>query len=616
MSTLDAFPDCVSEKTKKNWKRGHSGVNQLGGMFVNGRPLPDSTRQRIIELAHSGARPCDISRILQVSNGCVSKILCRYYETGSIRPKAIGGSKPRVATHTVVSKISQYKRECPSIFAWEIRDRLLQDGVSSINRVLRNLSNDSQHQMSTATAVAVAAMAAQVATQGNTTNCTPLIHAHYGLDSATVEARDNGCTRSIQFPFVNFPSSRSEQGNYSTSACFTVPEEGFASDVASGHSFNSTVPQEILDMPYPALPVSERFGGLLIPCPSAASLAQAWYSAARSRSFLQPTFAHDDSIAKRLQDSLMTIPTQQSTKSQMAVFSAHPPEDQQETALAKIAVSSTCNATVAAPTEYFSHRGERPHYDGFRLRQTAFGEPFSMLHARCAVSGHLDTLTGPMQPHSGIANESELLSRRGPFEQNFAPNYIKESLAYNTANDTGSYSLKYGSFGVNQAVFQQRWKAYETAVQQKRRAQGEICEQRGSERKNSDDVCGHQTSLLERTDSDFENSRSSRRGTAKSAITAYLHTESQAVKTRAQNSVECMSTAAKSAEILEQNICERPSGKAIKSESLQWTNFGNPTAYIDIWNDYAKSKCPQNTSVLRDQLRLHEKFLFSLNFVR
>ncbi|XP_066246986.1 paired box protein Pax-6-like isoform X1 [Euwallacea similis] len=129
--------------------KGHSGVNQLGGVFVSGRPLPDSTRQKIVELAHSGARPCDISRILQVSNGCVSKILGRYYETGSIRPRAIGGSKPRVATAEVVSKISSYKRECPSIFAWEIRDRLLQDGVctndnipsvSSINRVLRNLA--------------------------------------------------------------------------------------------------------------------------------------------------------------------------------------------------------------------------------------------------------------------------------------------------------------------------------------------------------------------------------------------------------------------------------------------------------------------------------------------
>ena len=61
--------------------------------------------------------------------------LFRYYEIGTIRPKAIGGSKPRVATDIVVGQIRKYKQECPSIFAWEIKDRLLRDGVCANDTV-------------------------------------------------------------------------------------------------------------------------------------------------------------------------------------------------------------------------------------------------------------------------------------------------------------------------------------------------------------------------------------------------------------------------------------------------------------------------------------------------
>jgi len=128
-------------------QNSYGEVNQLGGVFVNGRPLPTAIRLRIIELAQLGVRPCDISRQLRVSHGCVSKILARYNETGSILPGAIGGSKPRVTTPNVVKHIKVLKEKDPGIFAWEIRDKLLTDGicdkfnvpsVSSISRILRN----------------------------------------------------------------------------------------------------------------------------------------------------------------------------------------------------------------------------------------------------------------------------------------------------------------------------------------------------------------------------------------------------------------------------------------------------------------------------------------------
>ena len=41
-------------------------LNQLGGVFVNGRPLPIEMRQKIVELHLAGTRACHISRQLKV----------------------------------------------------------------------------------------------------------------------------------------------------------------------------------------------------------------------------------------------------------------------------------------------------------------------------------------------------------------------------------------------------------------------------------------------------------------------------------------------------------------------------------------------------------------------
>ena len=136
---------------------------------MNGRPLPDYVRRRIVELALMGVRPCDISRWslfsdksyiliwlyprqLLVSHGCVSKILTRFYETGSVKPGSIGGTKPKqVATPSVVKRIIRLKTEQPGMFAWEIREQLLAQrvcdpasipSVSSINRILRNAGHE------------------------------------------------------------------------------------------------------------------------------------------------------------------------------------------------------------------------------------------------------------------------------------------------------------------------------------------------------------------------------------------------------------------------------------------------------------------------------------------
>ena len=125
---------------------GPGKFNQLGGVFVNGKPLPNSVRQRIIEMAELGIRPCDISRQLRVSHGCISKLLSKYNDTGSFEPGRAMRKTSRDVSTEVKNKIEEYRRTMPSIFSWEVKERLVADGfctkeslppLTVISRLLR-----------------------------------------------------------------------------------------------------------------------------------------------------------------------------------------------------------------------------------------------------------------------------------------------------------------------------------------------------------------------------------------------------------------------------------------------------------------------------------------------
>ena len=88
----------------------------------------------------------------------------RYQETGSIKPGSTGGSKPRIATPDIEKKILDMQNENPGIFSWEIREKLLKEGiidrpsvpsVSSISRILRSYGAKQQEEEAAAKQAAV-----------------------------------------------------------------------------------------------------------------------------------------------------------------------------------------------------------------------------------------------------------------------------------------------------------------------------------------------------------------------------------------------------------------------------------------------------------------------------
>ncbi|CAI2356751.1 unnamed protein product [Caenorhabditis sp. 36 PRJEB53466] len=120
-----------------------SGRNQLGRTYSPGLPLSMCEREEIVKLFQGGWKICDISKRLCVTHSCVSKILNRYRQTGSVKPK---DAKEGRTESPLVLAVRDYRSRLGMCRQSEIREQLIRDGVctrdnapsrSSINHILR-----------------------------------------------------------------------------------------------------------------------------------------------------------------------------------------------------------------------------------------------------------------------------------------------------------------------------------------------------------------------------------------------------------------------------------------------------------------------------------------------
>ena len=122
-------------------------MNQLGGKFVNGKPLSREKKQRVIELAHLGFRASDISRQLKVTHGCISKLLAKYRTTGSIDTPRTHEERQRLITPESEQTIKQCTREQPEIFSLEMRHRMLPENTCSSDTTVSSVESPLQRTL-------------------------------------------------------------------------------------------------------------------------------------------------------------------------------------------------------------------------------------------------------------------------------------------------------------------------------------------------------------------------------------------------------------------------------------------------------------------------------------
>ena len=104
-------------------------INHTGGLYDNGRSLPQFIRERVLDLHHEGVSQRGIAQELSTSRHFVQNVIRDYDATNSSCQPAKSHKGHFVPTPNAMECIESEKLCKPSVYCTELQNRLVLDGV-------------------------------------------------------------------------------------------------------------------------------------------------------------------------------------------------------------------------------------------------------------------------------------------------------------------------------------------------------------------------------------------------------------------------------------------------------------------------------------------------------
>lgn len=109
--------------------------NCHGRVYEPGKPLSFAFRSEIIDMFNNGHSMRAIARSLKVTRKAIRKVIHHFQAYGTVIPFSSGGSEPYIMTDAVLQCVEIWKLQKPSIYASEIQDKLLREGICLRNNL-------------------------------------------------------------------------------------------------------------------------------------------------------------------------------------------------------------------------------------------------------------------------------------------------------------------------------------------------------------------------------------------------------------------------------------------------------------------------------------------------